>query len=907
MELYLNDIQVDLDDRVPFPLTYQVSDIRDISKRKGSTSKTIKLPGTQTNVKLMSGVFVVSASDSTSGNSSAFDNFDPTVKATARYYERGILQFEGVCQLRDCMKNDGEWSFEIVLFQESIDIFKLLQNYKINELGWSEYNHTLNKTNQANSWSGSVIKNGSAYSNVTGAEWNGEGYYYGLIDYGFDRPAEGTFRVADISPQVFIKEIVDKMFEKIGVTYSSDFFETQRFKKLLLAYEGGEFPNISSALSTANSLETDWLTDGSGNVLDIDQNLQYNSTQNAWRPYSFGSTTNAIPYVNNTATEAGAVNLIQSDDPFKFAAQEPGLYSLTFGGTVQADLDFTVTGGSGSYDIFWNRLSRVDIYKNGGFYQREVLYSDQLWNGTSLTNTVSATGTLTFELDLEPSDIIEIRLYTQNSHSLKDTGGTPTEVSSHLTVSPTIAVDIELEQVSITEGSTVNIKQFLPEKMTCAELLKGIVTKFNMVVRADENDPRKLELEPLDDFYQGTQDPFGNDITDDWTQIVDRSKEWKVTPTINFADKEYKFMFQDDKDYWNTRYTDDTNEQYGSKTAVSASEFATKTNEQKLPFSQKPIVNIPTTDLILPRAFQVKTDEGGLSTMKPKKGKAFIVQLLNADAGTLRDGAWTHRSTTPSVSDTARSEYPYVGHIDDPDTPTFDLLFNVPDYVFYNLPGGQDYTTNNLYTYHEKSIKELIDKNSKMLTCYVKLDANRINTLNFKKLIKIDGVVYKLNKIENYESGKEDPTKVELIKIIEGDNVQTYTSVEGKYDKYEINNISINTDKVDEGTSVKSLGVDSDGKMVKTTQDVVEFSAKYTAIDTEKYYISNSSTSSNCELILMSADRGRDIIVKNGEDTKTKITAAIGETIDGVNSIVLTQPNAAVQLYAISSTKWIIK
>ena len=84
MELYINDIRVDLDERLPFPLTYNISDVRDLSSRKGNNSKTITLPGTKINTYLMYQVFSLTASEPVLDNQSAFLNFDPSVKATAR-------------------------------------------------------------------------------------------------------------------------------------------------------------------------------------------------------------------------------------------------------------------------------------------------------------------------------------------------------------------------------------------------------------------------------------------------------------------------------------------------------------------------------------------------------------------------------------------------------------------------------------------------------------------------------------------------------------------------------------------------------------------------------------------------------------------------------------------------------
>jgi hypothetical protein len=49
-----------------------------------------------------------------------------------------------------------------------------------------------------------------------------------------------------------------------------------------------------------------------------------------------------------------------------------------------------------------------------------------------------------------------------------------------------------------------------------------------------------------------------------------------------------------------------------------------------------------------------------------------------------------------------------------------------------------------------------------------------INMLNFKDLINIDGVIYRLQKVSDFDSGKDNTTLVELIRIIEGESIQTF-------------------------------------------------------------------------------------------------------------------------------------
>jgi hypothetical protein len=61
---------------------------------------------------------------------------------------------------------------------------------------------------------------------------------------------------------------------------------------------------------------------------------------------------------------------------------------------------------------------------------------------------------------------------------------------------------------------------------------------------------------------------------------------------------------------------------------------------------------------------------------------------------------------------------------------------------------------------------EITDKDSRLLMCTMKLANKDIYQLDFSKLIYIDGILYRLNKIEEFNASKEDVCKVELIKII---------------------------------------------------------------------------------------------------------------------------------------------
>jgi hypothetical protein len=565
------------------------------------------------------------------------------------------------------------------------------------------------------------------------------------------------------------------MFAKIDVTYTSDLFDTQQFKRLLLAYEGGEFPNVDSATATSYSLETDHKNNTNSYILE--QNT-FPTWQTIWdiqqatgkfllQPATF------IDYYSDDATDVDPSTQIQTHEPLKIVIANEGEYTLAYSGSHDVNCDFTLTGATGTTTVSLNQRCTMKVYRNNVETLSEVLWFNNV-SSTSTTNSYTANFSATFDLSLVPGDVLEVKYIFENLNSWVQ-NDTATDATYDFNVfADTCQLDLSYDVQQVIPGSSVSLKQFLPD-MDCGTFFKGLINMFNLIVKPNPDNPREIDIEPLDDFYNGT------DTALDWTNKVDYSKAYKVTPTINLSSKEYIFEFQDDKDYWNNRYFEDVTKQYGARTLVSGSQYATKQTKLKLPFSNKVIQQIPGTDLIIPRSYNVKSDQG-INEIVPKRGKAFIVQIKKGNVGTTQTGDWIHIDEN-DVSNN-ETEYPYVGHLDDIDSPTFDLMFQLPSYVFYDITAGINYTTNNLYGYHEKFLRELVDKNGKMLTCFVNITTEDINGLDFADLILINGVAYRLQKIINYNSQTNASTQCELIRLIEGEKAQTYNDSELPEDPY---------------------------------------------------------------------------------------------------------------------------
>jgi len=752
-ELFINGRLVDISQDAPFPLTFNISDIKDLNARKGNKSKTITLPGTKNNTALMLSVYTLSSTDNIVGTNSNFVDFDPSVKAECQYYQDGLLEFNGVAQLMSCKLIDGVWSFEITLVSDTIDYISRLTKIKINELGYSEYNHALTYANQQDTWNGTIQFNGSPVSNQDSQGWKGKGYYYGLIDYGFTRSTPSTFEVEQIPPQVFCYDILTRAFNYCGITWNSRFLESQRFKRMLMTYPGGDLPTITQVQADNDSLfttENNNLTTGAvinGSI----QGYSLGAGSGFWLLNDLTLT----DFYNCTVNQ-DLLSQAQTTDPLLFIAASEGLFNINYVGDHDLTFD-TFNGGqimAASYQV------KLMIYKNNILISNDVVYSGQLNNNAPYS--ISYSFDYSRQINVLINDAVTFNLEFNLINPQLLGGPTNYDGISIEVISNTADLNVLKQAQSLTAGGTVYLDAFLPD-MTCDVFFKGLVTAFNLYVKPSVADPTILEIEPLSDFYRSSGDAI------DWTYKLDRSKEIQIEPTINFSAKNYKFNFETDDDYWNGRYFDDVQKQYGSFIVESQSQFATNETNFKLPFSQKLLSTIPDTspgtftDLTVPRVFQIKFNEDGTSLVERKKGKPFLVQL-----GGLRTGDWIHVDENGIPHN--ETSYPYVGHLDNLDSPSFDFNFGVPDYVFWSTP---TYPTNNLYLYHEKFIKELISRYGKKVTCSVMLRASDINSLDFRNLIQIDGVVYRLLKVSDYQSGKNTSTVVELIRIIEGEGIQT--------------------------------------------------------------------------------------------------------------------------------------
>jgi hypothetical protein len=185
-------------------------------------------------------------------------------------------------------------------------------------------------------------------------------------------------------------------------------------------------------------------------------------------------------------------------------------------------------------------------------------------------------------------------------------------------------------------------------------------------------------------------------------------------------------------------------------------DFVKDTDVTEIIFASSPLYQATGTDKIYPAIYK-KSNE---NTKEDKMDS--VIRILQAKKFTGKT-SWSILVNGSVIA--SFGEYGYAGHLDDPYTPTNDINFGAPKEIYFD---ATTYPTTNLFNaYYSDYMAEITDKNSKLLTCYVLLNSLDIQNLDFSKLIYIDGVLFRLNKVENYNPIIYTTSKVELLKVIQ--------------------------------------------------------------------------------------------------------------------------------------------
>lgn len=390
---------------------------------------------------------------------------------------------------------------------------------------------------------------------------------------------------------------------------------------------------------------------------------------------------------------------------------------------------------------------------------RGEYYSDTDLNLWFAIDAPGAYGTVTYYLGSTPS-LVEVgfdRVYTftinlTTGNNIRFTAGVnDTSLNYLLRVFEInfLMGTASSQQVPINLNEDISMNECIPRNYSRIDFVRWFIRLFNLYVFEDRFIENHLIVKPHPDFYDYDASTF-----QDWSRKLNRDKKIELTPMSEVSARYYEFTYKSDSDYYNEQYKKRYNENYGNYIFDSQFQFANETDKAEIGFSGTPLVGYVGEDKVYSTIFKLsgtteETIDSNIRILIAKKVTGVVSwDILN---GVTVLGSYTN--------------YCYIGHFDDPDAPANDLNFGVPKELFFALSSGA-INVNQFNVYWSQYMAEITDKDSKMFIGTFFLSERDIETLDFSKFKWIDGALFRLNKIEDYNTSRRDECKVELLKVI---------------------------------------------------------------------------------------------------------------------------------------------
>jgi len=635
-------------------------------------------------------------------------SFNSSIKCEADIYVDSNIVFSGYLQLLNV--NNSTKYYEALVFGVISNIATSLDEKQLNELDLSEFSHVLTAANVKDSWSGDTTY-------TTSAGQTGEEILYPIADYGYDydnaslnAPLAALYP-ARLKPAINLKVLFEKVLSSIGYTISSTFFATDFFAK--------QYMTLANSVQVVASTFQDSFRAGISQDQDLDD---------------------AVTATILFDTDSGG-NFFDGHGNYDSGAATPH-YNVPLSGNHQFKIKLSYTFASNTQTI-----TRLFVKKlNDASFSSEVFGQ---WNGTDYSPFTTVVGTqlleiVTNDIALQGGDEVYLQI-VMNS------------VSQTLTINST-GSSFELYAAPVSqEGSTIDLSannNILPTEKQ-VDFISAICSRYNLIIELDKEIPRQLNIEPAQDYFDaGT--------SKDWSNKIDLNKDVKLKPTNEFRKERINMFDLEDEDRLNYYWQDTFDEVYNSYTADFSGDFGKDDLEIKTIFSSWNTKRPQGHNMLIAMPYKWDNGEPTFVEIKPR---------LFAYSGLKSCQPYRYWSQATGGY-TTETSYPFCNHYlmsgDTVVSTDSDIRFKtkgVFDSQFYvNQP-----TVNDTYAKcWRKYLNNIYSEEARILTANFYLTPEDIAQFKYNDKIFVQNSYYRINKITSYALGKNQSTKVELIKSIEG-------------------------------------------------------------------------------------------------------------------------------------------
>ena len=809
--------ELDVTDHSDFPLamTFQISDFKDLTSTTGDYSKTFKIPATKNNNNLLKHLYIPNIK---------VDN-KVTDKKSCRILFNNLYSLVGLIQV-DGVGGYGEKPsyYNCVFFGSNLSWADKIQDTYMNTIDWGVNGEALtyNKDSIVATWQHEDSDNSSnspiVYPITSYGEYNPEGdsRTIQLLDtaldsgggsgagyYGWNNGGNPSTRsygtpqpVADWRPAVFIKTTLDKIFAQVGgvgtggYKINSAFMETAMFKKLVWLLPNFRYNNPDDRV-TKYSYGNHFIGEGliSSLLIDPPSDNSYADFNSVIDLNNAGSDFVLNTNTDNTGWDAATgIFTVQEYGEYTTILDNFGLYATRVnysGGSLDVDyakIELQVqTVGQSS----WNTISEIQTssFYDSGSSPLSGNASQSFTGAINNTRYLNKGDSLRLNLLVRARtaayDDNEIRLYLFGSSS-------PTSVTSSDSANGQYAISIK--PLDVQYGQTYNLEDVISSDYKQIDFVKGVAHAFNLQMTTDES-TKTVNIEPFNSFYK----PYAEAL--DWTYKLDRSIEisdkWlesdlKRTLVFKYksdsADAKVKnrgfVYFHEIEDEYPYREELPDTFKKGDSTFENPF-FAGTYNAKDMDTTGNP--NVDTAFSACLWTEDVSSNDEG----RPDKGFEFLPRLLywnkytsgaaiNATSKIAEVQTWISITEliVASVNWTSvlSTIYPQATMVNRDSTTSPNLAYGnvwVRDYddvtgVYTDYQSGKG-----LYDTYYRNTIEMLKRNPRLRTVSITLNISDIVNLDFTKLVYIDGVYWRINKIIDYMPNKNDSTKVELVEWFE--------------------------------------------------------------------------------------------------------------------------------------------
>lgn len=736
------------------PLNFAISDIKDPSTKKGAFSKSIQIKGDSSARQLFGAIFHINYA------TGAFNRFK---KTPCVLYQDDVPLINGTLRLVNVTRTahtspEGidDVEFEVLVSDNAATLFQNIGDKLLTDNPLTTEDVEKGLTRSANDIDLGFINDLNPYLNFASIIGSSANDVTDGFKYVWCAPSAGVgsndYTMSDFKPAIYAKVYFDQIFANAGYTYEwnvssgpTAMDSRTTFEKLLIPYQDAQLPSYIDSITTRVGSTAVFGATHSGSSIQQTNN-QFSLTKQIIQELEFFDQLNAY-------------------DP------TTGIYTCPYDfNDVAAPLEFN---HQFEYEIFLrnpNGATAYARYNNGSTVTQTYQPIIQYMNGSALNTQTSLDGIIyNAPTSIAPGATVSIGynsvsfmnpligLTNGNQIRLKfgivaitTSVGVPGQVS-WVNNAGTGALSVELE-LRITNIKTtiqpnanylpnsfpIDMNAYIPKKVKQKDIVKGLLTMFNLYAYPDPLNETNIIIKSRDDFYD-------EGASKNWTQ------KWMIDmpSTISFlsdsSNRDITLTYKEGSDLNNKNYKALTSEVYGQLIYRLLDEELKGETKIELPFEPSPFY---------------KSDFNAFVNAYSGNEKIGTRILFDGGARTCDP----YHIITSTNNSGPLTTYNFTGHFSDPIDPILDINFGPCDaYLGLNLISF-NMTNNNLFSnYWRRSISQI--DTGKKLTAYFDLTSADINKLRLSDKIFIQDAWYNVVSVKDYDANSKKPTQVELVTI----------------------------------------------------------------------------------------------------------------------------------------------